>query len=257
MNKKHLKLSIFEVQKIVSDMLFETIKICNKHNIPYYCQAGTVLGAIRHSGPIPWDHDADIIVPNNEINRFVEIVNKELPKQYYVDYYTTNKRNLRQFPRIGMTGYSTRYLHLDVFRLIGIPNNKSEQLEVIKKAKYYTKCNHFMRRPIWKLILLGKFNMIITRAFNREQYLKLFNSLCEETPYEDAVYVMNPSGKYGEKNIFKKSIYGLGKEVNYNNFRVIIPKEYDFYLKQYYGNYMKYPSEEERKIALEKIYLVK
>ncbi|MBR6159216.1 MAG: LicD family protein, partial [Lachnospiraceae bacterium] len=81
-----MKYTLTQVQSEVMKILEATINICDRNDILYYAQAGTVLGAIRHHGPIPWDYDADIIVPNNLINRFVECVSRELPDKYYVDH---------------------------------------------------------------------------------------------------------------------------------------------------------------------------
>lgn len=240
-----MKLNMKEMQSIVNEMLNQTIEICEKNSILYYAQAGTVLGAVRHDGPIPWDHDADIIIPNNEIDRFVSCMQRDLPEKYYIDYYTVFSKNLRQFPRVGLKGYSSKNLHLDIFRLIGLPDSREEQIKMIKEARMYTKNNSAIRNEWWKTIIKGEGKYLIYK-FGFEKYpetyfVEKFSDLCSRYPYETATYVMNPSGKYGEKNIFKKEVYGQGKNHKYDSFSIRIPSETDFYLKQYYGNYMEYP----------------
>lgn len=249
--------TITQMQNMVSEMLKATIDICEKNKITYYAQAGTVLGTIRHSGTIPWDHDADIIVPNNEIDKFVECCQNELPDKFYVDYYKVNDSTLRQFPRIGKKGFSTDVLHLDVFRLIGLPDNADEQTAMIEEAHYYTKMNALMRKPLWKIAGKSEFLTAWRKLTNRCYYIEKFDELCNRYPYARAKYVMNPSGKYGKKNIFEKTVYGKGILMKYENFQINVPSETDLYLKQYYGDYMKFPPENETSKEMGRMYLVR
>ena len=77
---------------------------------------------------------------------------------------------------------------------------------------------------------------------NKESIVEKMEELCNKYPYDTAKYVMNPCGKYGIKNAFQKNVYGVGKKVPYLDFEVNVPLKTEFYLKQYYGDYMKYPS---------------
>lgn len=253
-----MKLNIDEMKKKVTQIFEATVKICEDNGIPYYCQAGTVLGAVRHKGSIPWDHDADIIIPNHYIDAFINCASNQLPSEYHVDYFKINDQSLRQFPRIGLAGYDTDKLHLDVFRLIGLPNDYVEQLKMIEEAHFLTKSNSLMRLPIWKLIAKGKFSYALGKMgvgkYNRTYFINKFDNLCNRYPYEDSSYVMNPSGKYGKKNIFLKEVYGEGVLVEYEGFQVRIPSNVDFYLKQYYGDYMKFPPEDYIKREMEKTF---
>lgn len=77
---------------------------------------------------------------------------------------------------------------------------------------------------------------------------KEFDNLCNLYPYNEAIYVTNPSGHYGVKNIIPKSYYGKGFVVNYSGVEVKIPEQYDAYLRNYYGDYMQLPPEDKRKV---------
>lgn len=242
-----MKYSIKEMQQAVEEIMIATIKVCEDNGIQYYCQAGTVLGAVRHDGPIPWDHDADIIIPNDQIDFFVDCCQRDLPKEYYVDYFTVDDKNLRQFPRIGKVGFSTDFLHLDVFRLIGLPNDVDTQYAMIDELKGLTANNALKRASYWKLFRTHRYRQMWDKikltGQTRRKYIEKFNEICNKYPYAEATYVMNPSGRYGKKNIFDKKVYGQGTKHKYSSFEAIIPTEYDFYLKQYYGDYMKYPDQ--------------
>ena len=253
MYNKCMIIDIKKQQDIILEILKNIITVCEKYEITYYCQAGTVLGAVRHRGFIPWDDDADIIIPNNQIDFFVECARKELSDKYYVDYFKGDDKSYRLFPRVGLKNVVTKKLHVDVFRLIGLPDNREEQLSMILEAKDYTLKNKQVRAPYCKLLFKGKFKYLFEKIVDKKKYDKKFDDLCSRYPYDEANYVMNPSGKYGEKNIFSKDVYGIGQLVVFETIKVIIPDKVDFYLRQYYNNYMETPSKEEIDILMKKV----
>lgn len=240
-------------------ILKATIDVCNNNSITYFGQAGTVLGAIRHHGPIPWDYDADLVIPNDQIDRFVECANRDLPSDFFVDYYKTYKGSTREFPRVGYKGLDTNKIHLDIFRLIGLPDDRAEQEDLLKKTKRNSYFAYSIRvTPTWKLIGLRNFKALAGRyGLNKQDlmfYVHEFETLCNAYPFAEANYVANPSGKYGPKNIFKKEAYGDGIEVEFLDFKIRIPAQYDMYLKQYYGDYMQTPPQEEINKAMNKVF---
>lgn len=258
---KNMKLTIQQMQQYVYEMLQATIQVCEKNDIPYYAQAGTVLGTIRHGGFIPWDGDADLIIPNDQIDRFVSCAQRDLPEKFFVDYFKINAKSLRQFPRVGLSGFTTNQMHVDIFRLIGLPDDRETQLNMIEEARGYTKQNAALRYPLWRYLI--KFRMreayscLRQRIVDRELYIRKFDEVCNRFPYAQAQYVMNPSGKYGAKNIFKKEIYGEGLKKTFIDMPIRIPSEYDFYLKQYYSDYMKTPDQAYIDAAMNNTYIVR
>lgn len=75
------------------EVLFEVDRICKKYNIDYFADSGTLLGAVRHKGYIPWDDDIDIVMLRKDYNRFVSVIRSELPKGFlsYYAYFDTYK----------------------------------------------------------------------------------------------------------------------------------------------------------------------
>lgn len=256
-----MKLTIKEVQAYVIGIMKATVEICERNKITCYCQAGTVLGAVRHSGQIPWDYDADLIVPENELDRFIECMVRELPQEYYVGFFSQSPKDLRAFPRIGMRGFSTETLHVDIFRLIGLPDDRQEQEALLNEIKEYRSKNLAMQLPFRSLLRTHGLRMALKKLLlvltPRDRYVKKIDEACKRYPFEKAKYVANPFGRYGTKNIFEKSVYGEGQMHQFEDFQVRIPSQVDFYLKQYYKDYMKLPPEEERKKEMEKIFDVR
>lgn len=256
-----MKLRIEEVQSYIIEMIQEIVSICERNNITYFLHCGSALGAIRHGGIIPWDHDADVIIPENEIKRFYEAAAKELSEKFYVRDIN-DKNSIGMYPKIGLRGYETDVLHVDIFRLIGIPNNRIKQLFIIRKAKLLRLMRLFKATPIKKI--KSRRNRNVARVvkffllpFPITFVINQFNYLCTAVPFETAEYVLNPSGHYKEKNIFKKEIFQEYTTVQFHDIPVRIVKNYDFYLKQYYGDYMKYPPEEMRKRNMEREFIIR
>jgi lipopolysaccharide cholinephosphotransferase len=256
-----MKLNIKEIQAYVIDIMKTTVEICDRNGITYYCQAGTVLGAVRHSGQIPWDHDADLIVPENELDRFIECMVRELPQKYYVGFFSLGPKDLRAFPRIGVRGFSTEAMHVDIFRLIGLPDDRQEQEALLNEIKEYRSKNLAMQLPFRLLLRTYGLRMALKKLLlgltPRDRYVKKIDEACRRYPYETAKYVANPFGRYGVKNIFEKGVYGEGQMHPFEDFQVRIPSEVDFYLKQYYRDYMQLPPEAERNKELEKVFDVR
>lgn len=69
------------------EILLEVDRICQKHDLRYYLIGGSVLGAIRHSGFIPWDDDVDLAMPRPDYERFLEVGSRELPDNYFVQTF--------------------------------------------------------------------------------------------------------------------------------------------------------------------------
>lgn len=257
-----MKCTLKEVQNNVMEILKVVIEICDNNNIMYYAQAGTVLGTVRHKGPIPWDYDADIIVPDNQIDQLAECLNENLMKEFYVDYFKIDRKSKRQFPRVGLKGYSTEILHLDIFRMIGLPDERCEQEKHLAETKAFEKKAACLRTyPVWKLIAKGKFQQAVEKmglaGNDIGYYIDHFDKMCSKYSYDIAKYVANPSGKYGVKNIFPKEVYGEGIMMDFIDFKIRIPSLYKPYLQQYYGDYMQIPCKEYIDREMNRIFVVK
>ncbi|HLV91830.1 MAG TPA: LicD family protein [Aequorivita sp.] len=251
-----LKLTLKELQDLETEMLKEVSEICNRNNISYYLAYGSALGTIRHNGPIPWDDDVDIIIPYPELDRFISTVRTELPDNLYLNHYDINNKYWLLYPKIGMKGYDTRHLHLDVFVLIGAPDTLEEQVEFKKELDYlknlflYKKGmfkDFYMYKSLnWKEVIVQK-SMKIKQFFtSSKSIIKKFETLCEKYEYGDSEIIVNSFGGYGLKEFTPKSFYGKGVLKNYENLQIRIPEKYDEYLRNFYGDYMKYPPVKQR-----------
>ena len=89
-----------KVQEILLGYLLEIDRICRKYDIRYFLAGGTLLGAIRHHGFIPWDDDADVMMLREDYDRFMQVVQKELPENIFVQVPETEKGNHNPFTKL-------------------------------------------------------------------------------------------------------------------------------------------------------------
>jgi len=238
-----MKKSLKEIQEIETDMLKEIYHICQRNDIPYFLSYGSALGAIRHGGPIPWDTDSDIIVPITHFETFCAAMRNELPEKYYLDYTNdqSEKKNML-IPRIGLKGYSTSILHVDVFKLVGVSSDPELQKQFAEKTKKLSKILKIKSNS-----LIDVYNntsirnccyFLFMKCFyfwcNKNIIHKQLNDLCFLYPYEESVYVTNPN----DDKAIEKFVYGNGTKVNYCDFLGTVPEHYDKYLKHFYDDYM-------------------
>ena len=95
---------------------------------------GSVLGTIRHGGPIPWDTDMDILIPSSLLEKARTCLEKELSDRFCIDDLRNNKDYSNLFPRVAMPSTSSNTLHIDLFPLMGMPDNRRKQQKIIKNG---------------------------------------------------------------------------------------------------------------------------
>ena len=82
------------------EILTEVVRICHSNKLRYYLIGGTLLGAIRHKGFIPWDDDLDIAMPRKDFVKFISICRTELNSRYFLHYYTTDFNYYLPFAKV-------------------------------------------------------------------------------------------------------------------------------------------------------------
>ena len=240
-----------EYQKIVLDTLREFVRICNANEIHYQLAYGSVLGAVRDGGQIPWDYDADVIVPFYEKASLLEALNRELSEEYCYYSADVTKDYSPYFIRVVPKGYPHEMLHVDVFYALGIPDTEPSRSNYIKELKNRYNARKYvmqdlsknphsfkgkLRRNTYKLFYLLKYGKKCTADLDTlfERY-----NICET---KDAVIACVELGKYiYQSQAFLKSIKIETREGVF-----CIQADYGDYLERRYGDWKKYSPIESR-----------
>lgn len=255
-----VKVRILAILKFIDDL-------CQKNDIHYFVAYGTLLGAIRHKGFIPWDDDIDIFVPQKDFKRFRDLVNQS--KQYQFSYIFDDDNYRLDFAKVIDTEtcvkethpiVSSKGLFVDVFPLIHIGNdslNAQKNIQKLKKQKmkiwyYNTPIKHLSGNGIKKLLkmiaVIPKKLFIATHnmpKFMKKYYEKMNQIDTNNNDSKYIGYVDNARSSSFEKDFYDKDWLETIRWP-FETIEVNVPKEYDLILTQYFGDYMKLPPEEER-----------
>lgn len=252
----------------ILDILKAFIKICEEHGLTYYCCAGTAIGAVRHHGIIPWDDDIDVIMPRPDYDRLLQIDkhtdfgNYELITPYddetYPLYFSklANKNTTliedRQIPCV--IG-----LYVDIFPLDATDDDvekamrlKDKYTKIINRLNAVSTHNTFgeymallMDVKEWGRFVI-KTLAYFCRPALRRHLIRQMDRMSHLYDYETAKNVQVYTGSYGHREVFPKSWLGKGKEFRFEDTTVLLPENYDEYLRHFFNDYMQFPPEEQR-----------
>lgn len=261
MTEEKYRLSLQEIKDIQFDILKETAKYLDARDLRYYLTGGTLLGAIRHKGFIPWDDDIDIQMPRPDFEKFCEICKESIKDKYELYTFKNNPTHARMFARMVDTTvlYDNRFfekkyishLGIDIFPMDGAPPPGAEREKYFKEvrriqnnflwsqAKPFTGANPI--RAVAKTVA-----MIPAKIKGREYFFDEMEKLIKKYPYEEAKEVGILTAVYMEKEIMPKSAYDEVTDLAFEGETFHATKEWDAYLKGLYGDYMTPPPESER-----------
>lgn len=221
-------------------LLESFIQICNKHNIWYSLAYGTMLGAVRHNGMIPWDRDVDVYVRITDVPLLREIFEKELPVDCRYIKRGVTKRYSSSHELLEST--VVRGAHLDMYPLVGAPKDVRAQEKFTKQTYYIRKVLKSkyvdLRQCLPKnrpMVLIAKFIDLFISDKTIERIYKKYEEMYD---YNSAEYVVSLANYGKASNCVKKDIMNRTIMHEFEHLLCAIPQDYDIYLTQIYGDYM-------------------
>lgn len=255
--------NIDEVHNILLGIATAFHQICTKHNIPYCMLGGTMLGAVRHKGFIPWDDDMDFAVPREYYEKLKKLLEQELPQEYRCLTYKNCEQIKYPFFKIEdcRTCIDDKSLDCPLEEKIGL-NIDVFPLDRCDKQSWR------MKRVFFLIFLQMLFFLESPSSSKPKALLKkvckfiapndrlFFIRKLEQAMLHagDADYIGNLIGRWREKETFKAEIYENLADYPFEGISFRGPKDYDTYLSQMYGDYMQLPSESMRLVHVEGIY---
>ena len=235
-------------------LLKKCIKLCEDNNIEYFSLGGTLLGAVRHQGFIPWDDDIDLGIPRKYYDKLIKLLsdNDEVVLEKNIINLNVLQYKKKENIQIGSESYS---VYIDLFPLDGVPNGKIARKVFLTKFLLY--------RVLYKFSIVDKLNIVdrgfvgnlvvdlmkkskINKILSSERIVEKLHKIAATYSFDDSEFVGNILGRYREKEIVSKKIFGNSKLLKFEDIEIRSPEDYDGYLKHIYGDYMKLPKEEDR-----------
>lgn len=266
--RKKIELSDKDLRKLqlnLLEMLIEIDRICRKYHIKYSLDGGTLLGAVRHGGFIPWDDDVDVIMKREEYQKFYKVCKKDLDKdrfflqEYRTDpYYRWGYEKLRrkdtEFVRLGQEHLKNKTgLFVDIFVADNVPDNYLlRRLHlfacfVIRKLLYSelgmrNENSLFMRR--WYRLLY--------RVFPRNTIFKWRNMIAKKCNKRKTELVRHMTHSYALSRYgMPGSCFDEMQDMEFEGYTFRAFKDYNKYLTALYGDYMTLPPKEKQKTHLD------
>lgn len=250
-----------ELHIVELEILKEIDRICKENNITYILCGGSLLGAVRHKGFIPWDDDVDIAMPRKDYNKFIDVCcNNGINKKYFLHCNETDSEYWLPFAKVRknkttMNEKSIAHLqthkgiYVDIFPLDNIGN----KLIYFKKIKFsiikILIGDVLYKKNIYKSInecqypFLAKILLIIPLSLNKKIQKKLMTS----NKNNNSTHLISYTGMYGfNKEYIPRDKYFPTSIVTFEKNKYPGAADFDYYLTSLYKDYMKLPPKEDR-----------
>ena len=251
-----------QLQLCELEILDEFVRICEKHRLQYYLVGGTLLGAVRHQGFIPWDDDIDVAMPREDYDRFASICTEELAPQFFYQTAETDPCYFLSYAKIRKNGteiYEERFknakfhkgVFIDIipldfcrapgsichflFNILAVMNRRGE----VDSGEPYTPYKE----------ISGKLGYAVLQLFTPEQLVKARKKLLAlSRRLSKGDFLASYSGAYGYyREVFPVEWFGQGTNVIFQGRQYKAPYEIELQLTQVYGDYTRLPPVTQRK----------
>ncbi len=255
------------IQLLQVRILEEVDRICRKKKLKYYIIAGTLLGAVRHGGFIPWDSDIDIAMFRDDYEKFVREGNEIIDKRFFIQSDYSDKHHRYAFAKVRVN--ETKFIekgnkmkdshygfYLDIFVLDDIKSQPSKMDYFnAKLLKLFMRIKAFRSGQIHSTKVFRTAIAVIgagmTFFLSRRTINNMINRIMTKDNNKGYGLVTNYCSRYGIlKQTMPKEVYGEPVEIEFEGRKFLAPNKYLNWLERIYGDYMKLPPPEKRRMTV-------
>lgn len=261
------ELKLEEVKRIALDILAYVDAICQVNNLRYSIYYGTLLGAVRHQGFIPWDDDIDIVMPRNDYQKLLNILEKD--ERYLLLDQQTRQNYRYTFAKVVDTttkAKSTQYfgsedidygVFIDIFPMDGVPEEKSEKNKFWQECESYRKKmldtmgfayarSNSLFKSIGKLILRYPYHRKLKQQGNYNYWRGKYEKSANRYNFDESKYCGFMETVNNDWGVFPVSWFDEFETIIFEGIKVRTIRAKEEFLSTRYGDYMRLPSKNEQ-----------
>jgi lipopolysaccharide cholinephosphotransferase len=256
-----------DVQVRLIAMISTFHDVCVQNGLVYYIIGGTMLGAVRHKGFIPWDDDIDIGMPRKDYDILIEKAKDLFDRDYLIKSYASDPSFEYQFAKLFDSNTTLiEYLsykkegvvggiYVDIFPIDGLGNTRSEAASRFNKCVIISKLIRYKIMNCVSPKYLGRILQVLLRPIDLISLRRMFDWYLNKHEYCKCDYVANILGAWGLKEIMPRSHFGNPTEYLFEGLKLLGPEKADEYLSSLYGDYMTLPPLGKRQSHHKSIYV--
>ena len=258
------ELTLDEIKARELKILKEIHAICEQQKIEYSLAGGTLLGAIRHGGFIPWDDDIDIFLTRPNYDKLIDycrnhetefkLLSSETDDRYGYLFAKAMDMDTVLIEEYGNSHNIEMGVFVDIFPVDGLGDDYKKAIKAFNSTRFK---RELLVARNWKKFFKSKTHswvyepvrfvfFALSRFTSEKKIIASIQKKIRKNSFEKSNYVGCICGSYRDKEILQSGVFNEYIEINFEDTKFMIIKEYNQYLANIYGDYMKLPPEEKR-----------